>query len=158
MALYRVLGVSQGVSPNDLKAAYRRELLECHPDKAAAGEEESARERFDVVKDAYERLSDPNTRREYDRSLHVQEMVAQNAELVPLATMTFDDEEGAYCRTCRCGGEYAIYEEEVLGQGTGLMEGAGMNLCALVVVQCTSCSIHIKVDCSSSTTSSSPQA
>lgn len=57
----------------EIKAAYKKESLRCHPDRLppTATEAERARStaRFQVVADAYYTLSDPVRRREYD--LHV---------------------------------------------------------------------------------------
>ena len=52
-------------------AAYRKTALEYHPDKAGAavadeGKKKEIEEHFQKVQDAYETLSDPAKRREYD--------------------------------------------------------------------------------------------
>lgn len=54
-----------------LREAYRKAALEHHPDKAGAGvADEGAKhaieERFKAIQDAYETLSDPAKRREFD--------------------------------------------------------------------------------------------
>ena len=53
------------------RAAYRKAALEHHPDKAGAGvadegEKHAIEERFKAIQDAYETLSDPVKRREFD--------------------------------------------------------------------------------------------
>lgn len=53
----RVLGLSPGASAADIKAAYRREMLRCHPDRAAAQAEPPPPERAQEVTTAYRILA-----------------------------------------------------------------------------------------------------
>ena len=59
---YEVLGVPRTASPEDIKRAYRRLARQLHPD--VAGPE--AEERFKEVGRAYEVLSNPEKRQQYD--------------------------------------------------------------------------------------------
>ena len=52
-----ILGVSPGASEEEIKHAFRRRALECHPDQAAEGEKEQAQEEFLRVREAFEILS-----------------------------------------------------------------------------------------------------
>ena len=61
---YQVLGVSPDASADEIKKAYRKLARELHPDINPA---EDAQERFKLVTHAYEVLSDPSTRAQYDR-------------------------------------------------------------------------------------------
>lgn len=64
---YKVLGVSKQFSDRELKKAYRQLALKYHPDKAENSEDkEAAKEKFVEVSEAYEVLSDPQQRAEYD--------------------------------------------------------------------------------------------
>lgn len=63
---YSVLGVSKDGSADDIKRAFRKRARECHPD--VRGDDPSATEEFKRVKAAYDVLSDPQTRAEYDRA------------------------------------------------------------------------------------------
>lgn len=53
-----ILGVSPGASEEELKRAFRRRALECHPDQADEGEKEQAQQEFLRVREAFEILSD----------------------------------------------------------------------------------------------------
>src|SRR5438034_1006329 len=61
--LYAVLGIAREASGEDIKRAYRRLARELHPDVNADPE---AERRFKEVTAAYETLSDPARRRQYD--------------------------------------------------------------------------------------------
>jgi len=63
--LYEILGVSPEASAEEIKRAYRRLARKYHPD-LNPGDKEAA-ERFKEINEAYEILSDPQKRAEYDR-------------------------------------------------------------------------------------------
>jgi len=62
---YEILGVSRDASEEDIKKAYRRLALKYHPDRNPGDKE--AEERFKEITEAYEVLSDPQKRRQYDQ-------------------------------------------------------------------------------------------
>jgi DnaJ-class molecular chaperone len=62
---YSILGVSKGADDKAIKLAYRKLAKELHPDKNK--DNPKASERFSEVTQAYDLLSDPKKRGQYDR-------------------------------------------------------------------------------------------
>lgn len=62
---YTVLGVPRSVSEKDLKAAYRKLAKAHHPDQNK--DDPKAHAKFSEISSAYDFLSDPEKRRQYDR-------------------------------------------------------------------------------------------
>ncbi len=63
---YKVLGVERECADRDIKRAYRAAAKQLHPDLPANKGVVEAAEKFRLVREAYEVLSDPVRRREYD--------------------------------------------------------------------------------------------
>lgn len=63
---YAVLGVSKDVTAGELKKKYRKLARELHPDKNPG--DKAAESRFKEVSEAYDVLSDPAKRKEYDEA------------------------------------------------------------------------------------------
>ena len=62
--VYDTLGVKKNASADEIKKAYRKLAAKYHPDKNPG--DASAEEKFKEVQNAYDTLSDPEKRKQYD--------------------------------------------------------------------------------------------
>jgi len=62
---YKTLGVSKDVNQKELKKAYYKQAKKYHPD--ANKDDPDAEKKFQEVSEAYECLSDPTKRQQYDQ-------------------------------------------------------------------------------------------
>jgi|SRR5687767_12591207 DnaJ-class molecular chaperone len=149
---YEVLAITPGLitSQNDqaafLKRAYHRALLKNHPDKAKSSSEPI--HSVDQITKAWEVLSSPRLRAEYDAQLRLtrgglgganggEEPFHTGVENVDLDDLDFDEKAGSWSRSCRCGNEqgYVFTEDD-------LMEAADDGL---LMVGCQDCSLWLRV-------------
>jgi len=65
---YEVLGVDNGASDAEIKKAFRRIAMKCHPDRNP--DDKAAEEKFKEAQEAYEILGDEDKKSAYDRFGH----------------------------------------------------------------------------------------
>lgn len=70
---YEVLEINKGASETEIKKAYRKAAMKYHPDKftnASESERKEAEEKFKEANEAYQVLSDPQKKQQYDQFGH----------------------------------------------------------------------------------------
>ncbi len=65
---YEILGVSRTATEVEMKIAFRKAAMECHPDRNPG--DQAAEAQFKELNEAYQALSDPQKRSAYDRFGH----------------------------------------------------------------------------------------
>jgi molecular chaperone DnaJ len=65
---YESLSIERTASDGDIKAAFRKQAMACHPDRHPG--DKDAEHRFKEINEAYEVLKDPDKRAAYDRFGH----------------------------------------------------------------------------------------
>ena len=132
--LYKILGCSPNSSSVELKQAYHRLILEFHPDKNLSPPSDS--QTFQVVKEAWDILGNPDLKRKYDLWCKQAEFEAEGtllyARLVPKELEATDDED-ILSYPCRCGNSYLV-------QKTDLQESQ-----SLLYIPCQDCTFVIAV-------------
>lgn len=147
---YEILSVGPDADIQEIKKAYRRKILQTHPDKASGltNDVETPSNTVSLIKEAYDTLSDPALREKYDQDLTKAaqtqgfNLSGDGLDTYSLESFEYNDSNELWLKTCpRCQAPCSIkLVEEDLEQGTDDGEG-GLEL----VVQCGSCSLWIKV-------------
>src|SRR3982750_3596162 len=75
---YEILGIKRDAKPEEIKKAYRRLARKYHPDVNPG--DKSAEERFKLITEAHDVLSDPKKRKVYDRFGQYSDNLAEAAE------------------------------------------------------------------------------
>ena len=144
---YQLLGLqgrqyASTLSPQEVKAAYRRALLQYHPDKRSDDVPDVT---VDDIALAYKTLSEPALRAEYDRWLEASKCNAQvkgqphhtGLETVDLDDLALDADTSSWSRGCRCGDDrgFLVMESEL---EKNVDDGE-------LIVGCKGCSLWLRV-------------
>lgn len=155
---YEVLGLPEALlkgcsnlSAQTVRGAYRRALLQNHPDKSAnpALSSSAVVYSIDQISEAFSVLSNTEARAKYDQELKLQNTTPNGAgvdnkhtfrtgvESVDLDDLTFDVVQRIWYRGCRCGEEKGfLMKEEDLEEAAEDGE---------ISVGCRGCSLWLKV-------------
>ncbi|KAJ2400290.1 DnaJ sub C member 24 [Coemansia sp. RSA 2559] len=141
---YAALGVNNTATREEIKRAYYMLSRQVHPDKSqrtTAADTDNAVDasldttsiKFHELGTAWEVLSDPARRREYDKQRGTQVSMARGVvqDEVDLDDMDFDKSAGVFSFPCRCSAQYEIGEDD-------LEEGRE-------IAPCSGCSLKIRV-------------
>ena len=88
----------------EIKSAYRRTLLQSHPDKKKLSEPID----IALIKEAYSTLSNPQLRAKYDAQHSYPTAPPRPAQVVSLEDFEEVEAEESWRYACRCGGSYLI--------------------------------------------------
>jgi len=139
LGLPNSFGATGALTPQLLKASYRKALLLHHPDKVqqivspdgapvkASQTNSSNSYTVDQITKAYSVISTPKLRAEYDRELALQSQQTGTSasrqkhifrtvvEIVDLDDLEFHDNDSVWYRSCRCGDDrgFVIREEDL---------------------------------------------
>ncbi|CCH42171.1 Chaperone protein [Wickerhamomyces ciferrii] len=145
---YEILEVERDCSVQDVKNAYRRKLLNIHPDKT---NKQLDSDIIAKIKLAHATLSDPQLRTKYDDEL-IQTYkksglisTGEGLDIVNLDDFEYveEDDMGNFLKDCpRCTGEngFVLTEDDLAENGTPDGFG-GYN----IIVQCNACSLWLKI-------------
>lgn len=152
---YEILGLPEALHDESnltaqmLRTAYRRALLQNHPDKHTNGPLTSTHARYSVdqITEAFSALSTPKSRAKYDSELKLQratengwqtkQIFHTGIETVDLDDLEVDDTQGIWFRSCRCGDDRGFLVKEA-----DLEEAANEGE---LTVGCRGCSLWLKV-------------
>jgi diphthamide biosynthesis protein 4 len=129
MDFYKVLHVESDCQLKEIQKSYQKLCLLYHPDK-----NKSKIQEFYKIQKAYEILSNPESRNEYDLMLLKSNKMGPVQEDLDLDEMDYDDNRGIYSSPCRCGGEFSVTEDQLEG-GVGGIECSRCSLCVKLLYQ-----------------------
>ena len=86
---YKILGVNENATNNELRKAFCKLSIELHPDTTSL-ELEDAKNKFQKVLEAYENLSNSNLRKLYDEKLRVNSKKPNKTNLNVLNPLVMD--------------------------------------------------------------------
>lgn len=144
---YETLGLGQrqsdgSLTAQDIKQAYRRALLEHHPDKTQTG---GTSQSIDAITVAYKTLSEPAAKAEYDLELRLRHARSKGddkifhtgLDILDLDDLDYDEMTGEWWKSCRCGQDrgFVITEDDLENESRY----------GELVTGCKGCSLWLKV-------------
>ena len=75
--LYKVLGVTKHATDHEIKKGYKKSAMQWHPDRHSSGTEEekaAAELKFKEIGEAFEVLSDPQKKAQFDQGMDLEEI------------------------------------------------------------------------------------
>lgn len=95
---YDVLEVSKLATVQEIKSAYKKQALKFHPDRNAGSPQEAqlAEERFKLINEAYQVLSDPFKKSSYDNQLEYNNVQRQHTSTGNYSTNNSNYQSGGY--------------------------------------------------------------
>ena len=124
---YALLGVEKTASPEDIKKAYRRMSLKCHPDRNNGTAE--ATDNFQKLTNAYETLGDEDKRKQYDFQLRfgnkLPPVFRMDGDLDPADILNFLSQSFMQGAGFMQGTGFTQGPSFMQGAGPSFMQGAG---------------------------------
>ena len=133
--LYDRLGLSIDASPEEIRHAYRQLVLRFHPDKnVSSGETEL----FIDIQQAYEHLSDPSRKADYDNQLSAELFISS-----PLKVLTYYSQK-SLVRILEPQFIYSLLELKILPDTNQLVSSTPLNIS--LIVDCSTSMQGIRLD------------
>lgn len=147
---YSILGLGHrrhdpSLDPQAVKTAYHRALLAHHPDKSHTKPYKATGPTIDAIALAYQILSSPSLKEEYDRGLATSQTSGSTSgkvfhtglDTVDLDDLSFSEKTEEWSRGCRCGDEggFEVTEAELQRNAA---EGE-------LITGCRGCSLWLRV-------------
>ena len=130
------------LNPSEVKAAYKRALLQHHPDKKSTSSPKTGFT-VDSIALAYKILSSPALKSEYDLGLQTarpkddDKVFRTGLDTVDLDDLIFDERKEIWTRGCRCGDDHGF----VVGEGELEINAEDGEL----IIGCRGCSLWLRV-------------
>ncbi|CAL1675015.1 unnamed protein product [Lasius platythorax] len=131
MNYYEVLGCNKDSTDEEIKRAYRRRLLQFHPDKSGATDSHE----FHNVTEAWRILGYPQSRRQYDAACKQEELEDTDGPVymhISPSDLEECNEDLLFYR-CRCGDRYFVERDNLRKKN------------ALLQIMCDGCTLTIIV-------------
>lgn len=131
------------LTPSEVKLAYKRALLQHHPDKKSSTSSPRSSITVDSIALAYKILSSPALKTEYDLALQTSrpteddKVFRTGLDTVDLDDLAFDEGKEVWTRGCRCGddGGFVVTEGELEANAE---DGE-------LIIGCRGCSLWLRV-------------